>query len=137
MFEPVDIKEVIDFIENELIIKKSQYTTEKNVENVIAKQMCNNFFVHQQYNIGGFLGLKCDLDINNGSIGIELKLAKELQSASNIERLFGQVVYYKHRCYKENLIVLIVGKNMSNALLECSNLLSELGVRCIFKKIAE
>jgi hypothetical protein len=103
--------EVFEKLQN-LQIKKSQYTDEKNVEKVIFDQL-EIFYrdqVHRQYNIQGYLGLKCDIDLGDGQVGIELKLANKLSnSSSNIERLLGQVLYYSKRTYKENLIVIVVG----------------------------
>jgi len=66
--------------------------------------------VHSQYSVGGNLGLKVDVDVNE-SVGIEIKLAKQIESSTaNMMRLFGQAVYYSRRKYgKENMLVLIVG----------------------------
>ena len=50
--------------------------------------------VHSQYSVGGNLGLKVDVDVNE-SVGIEIKLAKQIESSTaNMMRLFGQAVYY-------------------------------------------
>ncbi len=86
--------------------------------------------VHRQYNIQGFLGLKCDLDIGDGQVGIELKLANQL-STTNIERLLGQVLYYSKRTYKENLIVLVVGleKEYDQKVRELKNIIEEQKVK--------
>jgi hypothetical protein len=101
----MDVELVSEFLKNNVIVKKSQYTEEKNVENIISKQLNAEFGkVHQQYSIGGFLGLKCDIDLHDGKVGIEVKLAK-LLTTSSIERLFGQSLYYSRRTYKQNLIV--------------------------------
>jgi hypothetical protein len=130
--------DIVSFLEDDLVIKKSQYTEEKNVENAIAKQLKEEYEdVHQQYNIGGFLGLKCDLDIGDGEYGIELKLAKNLKSASNIERLFGQATYYK-QCYGDNFIVLVVGtaKDYDTTMKEIEKLIEqELDVTFLYKEI--
>ncbi|MCI7430498.1 MAG: hypothetical protein MSS84_06445 [Bacteroidales bacterium] len=130
---------LVTSLENNIIIKVSQYTTEKNVENVIAKQLKEQYgIVHQQYNIGGFLGLKCDIDLYNGKFGIELKLAKELlKNATNIERLLGQAIYYNHRCYNGNLIILVVGrkKDCTPQMKEIKSLIEELGVKFVFNCI--
>lgn len=92
--------EVINVLNN-IEIKKTQYTSERNVENIIAAALHTAFGkVHQQYSIGGFLALKVDIDIADGGVGLELKLAKEL-STTCIERLFGQVLYYSKRTYKK------------------------------------
>ena len=47
----------------EFKLNQSQYTTEKNVENNIANFLGNFFNVHRQYNIGGYLALKIDIDL--------------------------------------------------------------------------
>jgi len=124
-------------IESNIVVRKTQYTTEKNVENVISKQLNDEFGkVHQQYSIGGFLGLKCDIDLHDGKVGIEVKLAKEL-TTSGIERLFGQVLYYSRRTYKNNLIVLIVGtkKEFTRIIEEIEDILNEIGVEFIYLEV--
>ena len=103
--------DVIEVLED-INISPNQIKTEKTVENIILKKLREEFEgVHQQYNIGGYLGFKSDIDIGDGRIGIELKLAKSLNnSSSNVQRLFGQVIYYQNRIYTEdNLIVVIIG----------------------------
>ena len=128
---------VIEYIKSSVIVKKSQYTEERNVENIIAKQLNTEFGkVHQQYSIGGFLGLKCDIDLHDGQVGIEIKLAK-LLTTSAIERLFGQSLYYSRRTYKKNLIVMIVGteKQYTRILDEVKDILSEIGVQFIYLEV--
>ncbi len=67
--------------------------------------------VHPQYNIGGYLGLKIDIDIGNGKVGVEVKLADSLlKSAAEIQRLIGQSIYYQKKRYLDNLIIAIVGR---------------------------
>jgi hypothetical protein len=114
----ITAEQVIDVLEK-IRIGQSQYTTEKNIENVISKFLDPYFLVHRQYNIGGFLGLKIDIDLNE-TIGIELKLAKEL-TTTNIERLLGQIIYYNKRRYSgDKLIVAIVGtaKEANSRIIE-------------------
>jgi hypothetical protein len=54
------------------------------------------------------LGLRSDINIREGNIGIELKLATALyNSAANVQRLFGQAIYYKQRRYGEKVLVII------------------------------
>lgn len=119
--------EVYEKLEN-LEVKKAQYTDEKKVEKIIYEQLDVLYKdkVHRQYNIQGFLGLKCDLDIGDGQVGIELKLANQL-STTTIERLLGQVLYYSKRTYKENLIVIVVGleKEYDQKLRELKNIIEE------------
>jgi len=119
--------EVYEKLEN-LQVKKAQYTDEKKVEKVIFDQLDILYKdkVHRQYNIQGYLGLKIDIDIADGQVGIELKLANQLNTTS-IERLLGQVLYYSKRNYKENLIVIVVGheKEYDNRLKELKNIIEE------------
>ena len=116
----------------EVELKKAQYTTEKKVEDIIVTHLNDKIGrAHAQYNIGGYLGLKVDIDLGDGQVGIELKLAKELgDNASNIERLFGQVIYYSKRRYKDKLIVLVVGteKEQTQVMKEIEKFVTELGV---------
>lgn len=121
--------EVFQKLEN-LQIKKAQYTDEKKVEKIIFDQLeiLYKDQVHRQYNIQGYLGLKCDIDLGDGQVGIELKLANQLSnSSSNIERLLGQVLYYSKRTYKENLIVIVVGleKEYDLKIKELQNIIEE------------
>ena len=128
----ITVSKVLEVLDD-LKISLSQYTTEKNVENILAKYIDQYFYVHRQYNIGGFLGLKIDLDINE-TVGIELKLAKEL-TTTNIERLLGQVIYYSKRKYGEKLIVLIVrtSKEVNTRIMdELEEIIQELGVTIKF-----
>ena len=87
--------------------------TEEKVENRISAQLEKAFGkenVDNQHYVGGNNGLKCDIDLYNGKCGIELKLADQLDSANNLQRTLGQVIYYSHCTYKENdLILLVVG----------------------------
>ena len=86
---------------------------EKAVESVIAKQLIEIYGkqnVKRQYAVGGFLSLKCDIDLfDSKCCGIELKLAKSL-NATTMQRVIGQVMYYSRRRYKDNgLILLVIG----------------------------
>ena len=138
------ISEVLAYLSNCLTVKKTQYygKTERDVENVIAKQLREQYGemnIHRQYSVGGFLGLKCDIDLfDSKCCGIELKLAKQLSASSSAkERLIGQAVYYSKRCYQNKLITLIVGtkKEYDTSLKEVRDFLDELGVYFIFKEV--
>jgi hypothetical protein len=126
--------EVYEKLDN-LQVKKAQYTDEKKVEKIIFDQLDILYKdkVHRQYNIQGYLGLKIDIDIADGQVGIELKLANQLNTTS-IERLLGQVLYYSKRNYKENLIVIVVGheKEYDNRLKELKNIIEEQNVKFYF-----
>lgn len=127
----IQIPEVLSVLK-EINIKKIHYTSEKKIEGLILDHLNDKIGrAHSQYNIGGYLGLKVDLDLGDGQVGIELKLAKELLSnASNIERLFGQVVYYSNRKYNDKLIVVVVGleKENNQIIKEIEKFISELNV---------
>lgn len=129
--EANDVIAILD----EIKITEAQYTTEKNIEKIISDKIDDYFDVHRQYNIGGFLGLKIDIDVNE-SVGIELKLAKEL-TTTNIERLLGQVLYYSRRKYKSKLIVVIVGSAKeanSRIIEELQDIIEEQDVNFYFLK---
>ena len=140
-----DITEIKYFIKEHLVLKKSQYygKEERDVENTITKQLRDKFGdtnVHSQYSVGGFLALKCDIDLFDSSCGIELKLAKQIKKKSNAyERLIGQVVYYSKRCYKDKLIIVVIGssKDYDATLKEVKEFIESLGVHFIFKEVAE
>ena len=138
------VNDVISFLNDKLMVKKHQYygKYETDVEYVIAKQLREEFGstnIHRQYAVGGFLGLKCDLDLFDGKCcGVELKLAKQIIGNSTAyERLLGQAVYYSKRCYKNNLIVLVVGtaKEYVTTLKEVQAFLEDMGVRFVYKEV--
>ncbi|MBR4328058.1 MAG: hypothetical protein IKP73_21275 [Bacteroidales bacterium] len=139
------VNDVIDFINTKLVVKKHQYygKAESEVEYIIAKQLREEYDatnVHRQHSVGGFFGLKCDLDLfDSKCCGIELKLAKQISgNSSAYERLIGQAVYYSKRCYKDNLIVLVVGKDTEygSSLKEVEGILEELGIHFVYKVVA-
>lgn len=82
--------------------------------------------------MGGFLALKTDIDVGNGQVGIELKIADNL-TATDMQRLIGQVIYYKKRFYNNNLLVVIAGRNsISSAFKELIDFIEELGVKVLY-----
>lgn len=113
------VEEVIQLIREDIRAPRYAYyryeNPEKAMENAIAKQFAELYGKHnvsQQYSVGGFLSLKCDIDLfDNKCCGIELKLSKNLKnSAIAMQRVIGQVVYYSRRCYqKSGMILLVVG----------------------------
>ncbi len=96
----------------ELRLPNRALRSEADVEEVVASYLAPRFqSVCQQYSIGGMLGLKVDLDIGDGRVGVELKLADSILGKTNeFHRLIGQAVYYDYRRYHGNLILCIAGR---------------------------
>ena len=129
------------FLREELSINLYHTDTEEKVENRISAQLEKAFGkenVDNQHYVGGNNGLKCDIDLYNGKCGIELKLADQLDSANNLQRALGQVIYYSHCTYKENdLILLVVGAaaELSPKLKELKEIIDEFeGIHFVYKQ---
>lgn len=138
-------EEVKSFIEESLSVKRATYNRgEKAVEREIIKQM-REFFPGQtiasQCSVGGNLSLKCDIDVNGGLCGIELKVARDLKTASTLQRVLGQVFYYAKNRYKEtNLILLVIGseQNPNPKLEELKTFVEQItGVHFMYKQVAK
>jgi hypothetical protein len=118
-----------------LVIPKRRLTTEADFEKFVADQLSYIFskeHVHRQYSIGGFLALKADIDVGNGQVGIELKIADNL-SATDMQRLIGQIIYYKRRFYNNNLLLFIVSKStITPTIMELKEFVEELGTTVVF-----
>lgn len=142
------VEDVAQVIEDSISFKSTvlresiTYDSKENkVQRSIAKQLKDIYgsdMIDTEYSIGGHKGMRCDIDIANGAVGLELKVAEQLKSASNIERLVGQVVYdcwcrYKHN----NFIVVVVGKEKENdaAMKELADIIHSLGAKFIFKTV--
>jgi hypothetical protein len=95
----------------ECILDKRRIKSEKDAEEQIGDFLSMYFRdVMPQYNLVGYLGLKIDLDINDGKFGVEVKLADSLlNNNSEVFRVFGQAVYYSKKQYGENFLVAVVG----------------------------
>ena len=107
-------EKVEGFIQDELVIRLYPYDSEANVEDRIQKQLAKAFGkanVDTQHYLGGNSGLKCDVDLFNGGCGIEIKLAEQLENMNNAQRALGQVLYYTNYYAKENLMLLVVGRD--------------------------
>lgn len=130
----ISFDNVITVLEN-LIVLKRRLTSEADLERFIAIQLAYVFGkekVSTQYSVGGFLALKTDIDIGNGQVGIELKVADNL-GATDMQRLIGQVIYYRKRFYNNNLLVFIAGRNsISSHFTELKDFIEELGIKVIY-----
>ncbi|MBS9770540.1 MAG: hypothetical protein J7F05_08650 [Trichodesmium erythraeum GBRTRLIN201] len=84
-------------------------------EKSIQKQLCDYLreyyeHVNTEYGIGGLNAIKIDIDVGEGKVGIELKLASKLFKTSEFNRLAGQLRQYTNSKYDEdNLILGIIG----------------------------
>ena len=121
------------------IIRDTDYNNaEKRTQNSLIKQLKNIYLnenVDEEYAIGGHKTCRIDVDLFNGTYGIELKVAHQLSKFSNVLRLLGQVVYYNKKHYHGNMIVMVVGKEKDKdaALKEVAQYIEELGVHFIYK----
>jgi len=131
---PITPDNVKAALENLVIIKR-RLTTESDFEKFVTDQLAMIFGkerVHRQYSVGGFLALKTDIDIGNGQVGIELKISDHL-TASDMQRMIGQVVYYKKRFYNSNLLVYVASKSTINPTTkELKDFIEELETTVIF-----
>ncbi len=124
---------VIDHLKR-LTIPRRKATDESAAQDAIGYHLVEAFEdVVPQYNIGGYLGLKIDIDLGNGRVGVEVKLAESLLKAKAAEahRLIGQAVYYQKRRYQDNLIVAVVGRSgdlEAPMLKELGSFLESVGV---------
>lgn len=133
--EELDFPFLCEYLK-QVIIPTRKLRDENALERYLFEVMIPVFgssHIHRQYNIGGFLGLKSDLDFFNGQMGVELKVGN--LSAAVMQRLVGQTVYYGRRVYGPKLIVLVAGKgNISATLAELGEFVEELGATFIYRK---
>ena len=94
-------------------LSRREIKTEKDAEDAISQYLLNYYRdVMNQYSLGGMLGLRIDIDINDGKFGIEVKLVDSLlKNSSEIFRMIGQAVYYTNKRYGSNFVLAIVGTN--------------------------
>jgi hypothetical protein len=134
----LEVKHIVQILDD-MKISSTQYTTEKHIEGIVSKHIdeYESCFVQRQFNIGGHLGLKIDIDVSE-SVGIEIKLAKELSSSTNIERLLGQVLYYSKRKYKSKIVVLVVGTSKENdrKMEELEEIVQSIGATFYYKNVS-
>lgn len=145
--EKPTLEALMQFLEQDIVFSPSILRTtsysgeskERRVQKSLFKQMIAKYGkenITTEYAIGGHWKMAIDVDMFNGTYGIELKVAEQLiKSATNVERLLGQVVYYNRRRYNGNMIVMVVGKNTEYkaSVKEVGEFIQELGVHVIFK----
>jgi hypothetical protein len=122
---------------SKVLIPHKRIASERDLEVFLSGELASflgSENVHRQYVVGGFLALKTDLDLFNGRIGIELKVASSLDAAE-MQRLIGQAVYYDRRVYKGSLIVLVAGSGKITApIAELGAFIQELGARFVYRQ---
>ncbi len=109
--------------------------SEQEVEKILARLLGRHFGkVNTQYSLGSGPGAqeRIDIDINEGQLGIEIKLATWLRRANERNRLLGQMDLYKERQYRNNnLMVLVVGEEKMEhhkKILELKKILENKGI---------
>lgn len=143
-----EISNLICILQNKItlpssVLRESQYTRptkEEKVQKILfeeLKKIYGQSNVNTEFSVGGHWGMKSDVDLFHGKIGIELKVAEQLKSASNVERLIGQVVYYMKKQYGNNFIVLVAGKSKEYdaSMQELEEIINSLGAKCIYKEV--
>lgn len=95
-------------------LSSSSRTTEKALETELYKHLKEKFHtVDRQVYIGGVKALKIDIDVANGKIGVELKMAHKLIDSTEKQRFIGQMHDYTTKRYKpENFILAVAGGQM-------------------------
>ena len=110
---------------------REEYDAQGEIQLVLSSHFEDVAF---EYNVGGYFGLRIDLDIGNGKVGVEVKLADALFEAAGAHRLIGQAVYYQRRRYGDNLVVAVVGTEedlRDPGLRETLSFLSDLGISSV------
>lgn len=110
--------------------------SEAAAQDAVSDALAETFrVVSCEYVIGGFQGWAIDIDIGNGEVGVEVKLAESVRAkTTEFHRMIGQAVHYNKRRYRGNLIVVVVGRSdeLSDALFdEAFGILQELGITCV------
>ncbi|MEZ5146847.1 MAG: hypothetical protein R2759_07155 [Bacteroidales bacterium] len=80
--------------------------------------------------------MKVDIDVGDGAVGIELNSLLLLDnSVSNVQRLFGQAIYYSKGNIIQNLIIAIIGNSIIQEkpyIQEIQKHLNEIGVDYVY-----
>lgn len=107
-----NVLKILDKIPQDLLANESA-VSEQIVEEYLFKHLKKHFkTIQRQYVIGNHKSKRerIDLDLGNGNLGIEIKLAKLLRKTNERNRLLGQIDLYKTRKYANKpIIVIIVG----------------------------
>lgn len=113
---------------------------ENDVEAHLAHHLSRYFSpVNRQYQIKGNLPKskeKVDIDIGEGRIGIEIKMARLIRKSNERNRFLGQLELYQERLYRaQDLIAVLVGVNQDKQdprILEIQKILNNKGVVVLY-----
>ena len=128
-------KETVISVLKDLKVPRRKARNEEGARDELASNLKMHFEdVVIEYNIGGYFGLRIDLDIGNGKFGIEVKLAEAIATAVEAHRLIGQAVYYQKRRYGDNLAIAVVGGEdelREPGVRETLSFLADLGITTV------
>lgn len=104
------LEELKTFEMKEIPERKKGFT-EKDVQDQLEKFFKKHFeTVYREYALEGVNVKQIDFDLGKGTLGIEVKLAREIIHEASWDRAFGQLTKYAKKKYtNDNLIVLIAG----------------------------
>ncbi len=126
---------VIDFL-IKIELPKKTLSSERELENFLFKKLSAKFpKIDRQKGLDSSNGMKIDIDLGHGEIGIEIKLAEQLVgNASKRKEAIGQLVQYR-KMYETDLILIVGGKKtegLSPLLREVQENTKSVGARYIF-----
>lgn len=85
--------------------------TEKSIETQLVKFLKQKFIeVTPQFGIEGRNARAIDIDVADGTAGIELKDAKKVVKTAEMDRVKSQLLAYQDKRYQDNLILMVVGE---------------------------
>lgn len=96
---------------SELVLPLSLIQSEAEAAGAIARALSRRFAgVASQFGLGGHLGLRADIAVGEGLVGVEVKLARALiASTGELYRAIGQARIYRHLKFGDNLAIAVVG----------------------------
>lgn len=135
------VTEIISKFNPELKENLKYGYTEKSVQNQLCAHLRDYFeHVDTEYGIPGLNSTKIDLDVGEGQVGIELKLASKVFKTAEFNRLAGQLRQYSLQRYsKDNLLLGIIGtsddKKETSWLKQIGELAKEYKTETIFIQV--
>lgn len=99
-----------EFKPTEVNGRKNGYT-EKDIQKQLDTYLKGIYqHVTREHGVEAKNAKAIDLDIGNGKVGVEVKIARELFKSGTWDRAIGQIVKYTKKKYKDgNFILLVVG----------------------------